>query len=487
MDVTKSIEYIGVEDAAIDLFEGRYPVKRVKHPHSITAEVPGSKSITNRAFLLAALAEGRSVLYGVLFSDDSRHFLAALCNLGFEVETDEAAHTVAITGCGGRIPKREATVDVGSAGTAARFLTAFLGFSDGRYRMDSSEQMKKRPMQELLEALTRLGADVSYEGEEYHFPYTIGHCREEDSRDAESHNQKTGHSLQEVNEITIDVDKSSQFLSALLIVSVLFSHDFTIHVTGSHGMAYVRMTVEMMRQFGLSTEVSADERTYRIPADASYQPKAYRIEPDVSAAGYFYAAGALLGVPAKVLHVHRDSMQGDIQFLNVLCDMGCRMQEQEDGIILLPEEETSYGMQGRGQGEDSGRAAATGRRLHGGSWDLSSFSDQALTLAAIAPFADSSVRIRGIGHIRFQECDRIAAIIENLCAMGVRCVEEDGNMIIDPPEVMHGAEIHTFDDHRVAMAFTLPGLLLDGQIIMNPACCRKTFENYFDVLETALY
>ncbi len=463
----------------------RYSVQKVKKPHAITAEVPGSKSITNRALLLAALAQGRSVLHGVLFSDDSRYFLSALGDLGFEVEIDEENKTVAVTGCGGRIPREEAAVYVGSAGTAARFLTAFLGLSDGRYHMNSSEQMKKRPMQELLVTLEDLGAEICYEEEQYHFPYTIGKRTGGVGVEGVTEDDCTaGNGIADidsnVDEITIDVDKSSQFLSALLIVSVLFSHDFTIHVTGTHGMAYVRMTVEMMRQFGLSIEVSDDERTYRIPANAAYQPREYRIEPDISAACYFYAAGAILGVPARVLHVHSDSMQGDIAFLSVLCDMGCTYTEEPDGITVI-----------------------SGCRLHGGSWDLSAFSDQALTLAAIAPFADAPVRICGIGHIRYQECDRIAAIIENLHAMGVRCTEENGNIIIMPSEwdadagcesdvyyehhtLLHGAEIQTYEDHRVAMAFTIPGLLLDGQVILNPSCCRKTFENFYAVLEEAL-
>ncbi len=560
------------------IYSEEYRVKKVVHPHAITVEVPGSKSITNRALLIAALANGKSVLRGVLFSDDSRHFLQALVDLGFEVSVDQATHTVEIVGCGGRIPRSEATVNVGSAGTAARFLTALLGLSDGQYRMDASEQMKKRPMKELLTALESLGAQITYEEEEYHFPYTIGNhmnaklCKnmsslevseevastkakvwydsganlasnsgnmsldastrsmnlnagndsmslDVDTRSRKASFEESGlQENQECAEITIDVDKSSQFLSALLITSVLFPHGITIHVTGSHGMAYVRMTVEMMRQFGLSVDVSADERTYQISEGASYEPRDYIIEPDLSAACYFYAAGAILGVTAKVLHVHEKCMQGDIAFLSVLCDMGCSMREEADGILLLPVE--------------------GGGVLHGGSWNLASFSDQALTLAAIAPFTDSAVEIHGISHIRYQECDRIRAILENLHAMGVRCEElEDGVRIYpaaqkpnkdiisgvpeaDGPEAgrveielqeikkneveqngagqedigqdgtgqeesrqLHGAGIETFEDHRVAMAFAIPGLRLDGQVIINPSCCRKTFENFFEVLE----
>ena len=248
-------------------------------------------SITNRALLIAALAEGKSVLRGVLFSDDSRHFLQALIDLGFEVEIDEENAVVTIVGCGGMISKSDAQINVGSAGTAARFLTAYLGLSKGSYHIDSSEQMKKRPMQELLMALEDLGAQISFKEEEYHFPFVIG-------------NDGVGR-----HEVTIDVDKSSQFLSALLIASVLFHEDFTIHVKGHHGMAYVKMTIAMMEQFGVKINRQSGD-TFCIPGNSAYVAREYRIEPDVSAAAYFYAMCPVLSVPAKVHHVHWESLQG---------------------------------------------------------------------------------------------------------------------------------------------------------------------------------
>ncbi len=439
----------------------------IQNPHPIEVSVPGSKSITNRALLLAALANGKSVLNGVLFSDDSRYFLQALMDLGFFVETDEESRTVVIEGCGGRIPKKEASVYVGSAGTAARFLTALLGLSDGRYRMDSSGQMKKRPMKELLTALIDMGAEVEFLEEEYHFPFLIG-CPSWKKQ-----------------EVTVDVDKSSQFLSALLISSVLSEKDIQIHVTGNHGMAYVDMTVSMMKQFGVSVEqrkmtgAQADldnlgiSASYQIKKDAGYAPLHYKVEPDLSAACYFYAMCPILRVPVKVKSVRWDCMQGDIRFLHVLESMGCTISKNslecaadfsgEDGLVLLPPD----------------------KKLHGGSFDLSAFSDQTLTLAAIAPFADSDVVIRNIGHIRLQECDRIEAILHNLNAMGIECEEENGNITIHPGQI-RACEIETYEDHRVAMAFSVPGLTCDGIVIRNPACCRKTFENYFDVLEACV-
>lgn len=424
------------------ILQDTYEVKPAKKKQ-IFVTVPGSKSITNRALLLAALAEGKSVLKSVLFSDDSRHFLQALIDLGFEVSVDEPGAVVEITGLGGRIPKRDASVDVGSAGTAARFLTAYLGLSEGNYHLSSSEQMKKRPMEELLSALEELGAVCSFDEEKYHFPFIIGN---------------RGMSKYEV---TIDVDKSSQFLSALLIASVLFTKDFVIHVKGQHGMAYVEMTIQLMEQFGVTVERPAPD-TFRIPGSAAYQAREYQIEPDVSAAAYFYAMGAVLQVPAKVQHVHWDSLQGDTAFLHVLEQMGCRSREEADGILLLPPESGT---------------------MSGGTFDLSAFSDQALTLSAIACFAKEPVTITGIGHIRYQECDRLQAILTNLSHMGISCESPDAGRIVIYPGQPHGCMIETFEDHRVAMSFAIPGLVTEGIVIENPLCCRKTFENYFEMLE----
>lgn len=425
-----------------------YRIKKVDNPHNIIASVPGSKSITNRALLIAALSSGKCTLKGVLFSDDSRHFLDALISLGFGVDVDEKTKTVRIKGTGGAIPNREATVDVGSAGTAARFLTAFLGLSAGRYRMVSSEQMKKRPMKELLLALEELGACIEYEEEEYHFPFTI-------------HNKGVG-----CNQVTVDVDKSSQFLSALLISAVILGKDFTVNVTGSHGMAYVDMTVRMMEQFGVRVIKRENPLSFDIKAGSAYEAIDYDIEPDLSAACYFYAMSPVLNVSSQVRVVKRaECLQGDIAFLDVLSQMGCECIDDENGIIVNPPKDG---------------------RLKGGRFDLSAFSDQALTLSAIAPFATEKVEIRGISHIRYQECDRIKAICHNLTGLGINVNENEDGVDIMPGQTK-AAVIETYDDHRVAMAFSIPGLVTDGVEIENPYCCRKTFENYFEVLEEVVY
>ena len=414
----------------------------------LTVRVPGSKSITNRALLLATLAQGTSTLRGVLFSDDSRHFLKCVQDLGFETAVDEGARTVTVKGAGGAVPLSEASQHVGSAGTAARFLTAFLGLSQGVYHMDSSEQMRRRPMAPLLDSLTELGCEVSYEGNGAEgriprsFPFTL-----------------RGHGFRK-NSICVNIDESSQFLSALLIVSCLCSQDFTTAIEGAHGMAYIEMTRKMMRQFGVET-LKRDERTFLTPAGQHYRALDYQIEPDVSAACYFYAMCPLLHIPVRVDDVHFDSLQGDVRFLQILEQMGCRAADTPWGILL---EHSADGI------------------FHGVTADMSACSDQAITLAAIAPFADSPTTITGIGHIRFQESDRIRAIVTELSKMGIRC-DEDLSSITVYPGLPRPSLVETYDDHRMAMGFSLMGLRSPGIVIHDPGCCRKTFEDYFETLE----
>lgn len=426
-------------------------IKKTSAP--LTVRVPGSKSITNRSLLLAMLADGESTLRGVLFSDDSRHFLQCVQDLGFETTVNEETCVVTVKGLGGKIPCAEASLNVGSAGTAARFLTATLGVSEGIFHMDASEQMRRRPMAPLLSSLGELGCEVACVGKDGHFPFTL-----------------TAHGFGQ-DHISIDIGHSSQFLSALLIASTLSTEDFTIQVEGTHGMAYIEMTQKMMEQFGVRVERPAADQ-FRICAGQQYTALDYQIEPDVSGACYFYAMAPLLGIPVCVEHVHFESLQGDVEFLHILEKMGCTSQETENGVLLLPPAEqpgTGAGLPG----------------FHGITVDMSSCSDQAITLAAIAPFADSPTCITGIGHIRFQESDRIHAICTELTRMGIHC-EETQDSITIYPGMPKPCTVETYDDHRMAMGFALTGLRAEGIVIDDPGCCRKTFENYFEVLEQVI-
>lgn len=419
-----------------------YEVRPFIKPASTSVQVPGSKSITNRALLLAALANGRSELKGTLVSEDAVHFLSCLEDLGFDVQKKEEGKTVLVRGMNGSIPNKSGKIYVGSAGTAARFLTAMLGLSDGVYEIDASEQMKKRPMQPLFDALRQTGAGIICLEEEGCLPVRIHGNNRHDS----------------ICRVDLDISRSTQFLSALLMTAPMLSVPLQIRITSEKkDGAYVQITRQMMQTFGVTVEQTKDG--YLIPEGAGYTGRVYQIEPDISAACYFYAAAAVCKSSVTVKDVHPDLMQGDLKFLDVLGSMGCLTEDTPEGIRLT----------GPGQ-------------LKGISVNMNDFSDQALTLAAIAPYAESPVEIQGIAHIRGQECDRIAAMSSNLKRAGIRCEEwEDGIRIY--PGMPHACEIETFQDHRVAMAFSLLGLRTAGIRILNPGCCAKTFPEYFETLE----
>lgn len=432
-----------------------YRVKKVNEikQTSITVHVPGSKSITNRALLLAALAKGESALSGVLFSDDSRHFLDCVQKLGIETKVDEKTCQVVVAGQGGQVPKSDASVYVGSAGTAARFLAAFLGLSDGTHRMDASAQMRKRPMGPLLKTLSGIGASFSFEEKEGHFPFEVtGAGLLIDASDNEK----------KCVDVSVNINDSSQFLSALLISLGAYAGESVIRVEGTHGMAYIDMTVRMMVQFGI--EVQSENGVYKIAKQGGYRAKKYDIEPDVSAACYFYAMAALLGISVTVPGIRENSLQGDVEFIHVLEKMGCTCEDTPKGICVT--------------GPKDGK-------LKGVTVNMHSFSDQAITLAAIAPFADAPTTITGIAHIRLQESNRIAAICTELARIGIRCEEGEDSITIWPG-TLKPALIQTYDDHRMAMGFSLVGLRAEGIVINDPMCCKKTFEHYFDVLDEVI-
>lgn len=399
-----------------------YSVKNIygqTNNKKVRLSVTGSKSITARAMLLSALARGESTLYGAQFSDDCETFAECLKALGIPVKADGT--TVKITGCGGKLNVSEAALNVGGAGTAARFLPAFLAFQKGKFKLDCSEQMKNRPQEPLIKALKSVGAKFTFLERENTYPFVI------EGTDSPADCAE------------VDVTKSSQFLSALLISAVCAGKPFTIRSVGTHGGDYVNMTLDMMWSFGVPVLREGDKYT----VSGGYSAKKYDIEPDVSAACYFYAINKILGTDIEVNGIMPHSMQGDIKFIKLL------------------------------------------KNFDGGKIDMGSFSDQALTMAAIAPYLSSPTEICGVGHIRGQECDRINAMSVNLRAMGVPFEErEDGIKIY--PAAPKPAVIKTFGDHRVAMSFALTGLRADGIVIENAEVCKKTFKDFFTVLDEVI-
>lgn len=429
------------------MMDNGFQVHRPDAPIDWVVEVPGSKSMTNRALLMAALADGTTTLKGVLFSDDSRHFLGSLQSLGFQVEIDEAAKLVTVTGLNGRIPVTEGEIQVGSAGTAARFLTAMLAMAEGSFVINASEQMKKRPMKPLFDVLEKMGAEITCLEKEGFLPVRV---------------KGIGGRLpaDEMCRVELDISESTQFLSALMLISPMVKQGLQVKITSERkDGAYIRITRKMMEQLG--AKVDFDGVNYTMHSGIAYQSGCCQIEPDVSAACYFYAAAALTGGRTVVRHVTRECMQGDLKFLELLAQMGCAVSDTSEGI------------------EVKGNA---GGRLKGVTVDMKDFSDQAMTLAALAPFADSDVRMENIGHIRLQESDRIHAIVTELTRLGISCEEEQDAITIHPG-TPRGAVVQTYDDHRMAMAFALIGLRTEGIEIADPMCCRKTFENYFEVFD----
>ena len=409
----------------------------VTGPVDATVSVPGSKSLTNRALCLAALASGTTTLRNALFSDDTHYFGAALQALGLAVRQDSDGATISVDGRGGMLPEPKADLFVGLAGTAARFLTALLALGNGCYTVDGAPRMRERPMAELLSALAAQGARISADTQPVRMPFTI--C---------------GAGLAG-GELQVSGVRSSQPISALLMVAPLARAATTLQIEGKLvSEPFVAMTVQLMRRFG--AEVTEHGRRFSIPAGQRYRAQDLVIEPDATSASYFFAAAAVTGGRVWVPGLGRDSLQGDLAFLDVLGRMGCQVELDAAGV----------GVQGPSE-------------LAGIDVDLSAISDTAPTLAAIAPFASGPVTIREIGHTRLQETDRVHAMAAELRRIGVPVEEGAGSLRIEPA-TPRGATIETYDDHRIAMAFAVTGLRTPGISIADPGCTAKTFPDFFE-------
>jgi len=415
--------------------------------------VPGSKSLTNRALLLAALAQGESTLTGVLFSDDTRIMLDALATLGFELAIDEAAQMVKITGQAGSVPHAGCQLFLGNAGTAYRFLAAACCLAPassenqiGSYLLDGIERMRQRPIGQLVDALRELGAGIAYEGEVGYPPLSI---------------RQTG--LQGKT-LTLQPTLSSQYISALLQVGPYCKNGLTLQFDGAvTSRPYVDMTIRLMQRFGV--KVSVDDAFTQVTVEPGvYQGQAYDIEPDASNASYFLAAAAILPESrCCIMGLHRNSLQGDVRFADMLARMGASVHWEADAIeVRSPVDDV----------------------LHGIDVDLNDMPDMAQTLAAVAMFADAPTTIRNVGNLRVKETDRMAALQIELTKLGGRVLISGDDLIIQPPRDgrIQPAVIDTYDDHRMAMSFALIGLRSPGVVIRDPACVHKTFPNFFEYL-----
>lgn len=355
-----------------------YEVQRLARPIDATVSLPGSKSYTNRALLLAAFASGRSTLTGALFSDDTRYMCEPLGRLGITVEEDDAEARFTVSGAGGSFPAAAADLYVGNAGTAARFLTAALTAGSGRFVLDGSERMRARPIEPLLAALRGLGAGARSLNGTGCPPVLV-----------EGDGLPGG-------EATVEGTISSQYLSALLMVAPLARSDVIVSVEGELVSApYVDMTMAIMRDFGAHSERAPDGR-FHVPGQQGYTSREYAVEPDASSASYFFAAAAVTGGRVRVERLGSGSVQGDLELLEVLEQMGCAVVRDANWIEI--------------QGPERLSAVAA---------DFSRMGDVATTLLAIAPFADGPVTVRGIAQTHYEESDRPVAAATELRRMGV--------------------------------------------------------------------
>jgi 3-phosphoshikimate 1-carboxyvinyltransferase len=424
-------------------------ISPIPHPLHASVRVPGSKSITNRAMLVSSLADGETTLTNALFSDDSRYFADALKQLGFAVISDPQNSSLTISGLGGLIPSHNARLFIGNAGTAARFLSAFLTLGEGEYILDGDARMRERPIADLVTALRQIGANIEpLEGKTSNAPGQI------------SPPVKIIASGLPGGKTKIAGNISSQFLSALLMVAPYASSPVEIELTTElASRPYVDLTLAIMKDFGIELQRDSYERFRSTPAHYSSHPS-FNIESDASSASYFFAAPAICSGTVRVENISSDSRQGDVAFLDVLAQMGCIVSRDATHIQV------------------TGSSA-----LHGIDVNMSDIPDTAQTLAAIAPFASSPTRIRGIASARLKETDRIHAACTELTRLGVKVEEYQDGMTIYPCNEFHPTSVQTYNDHRMAMAFALIGLRVAGISIENPACVTKTFPKFFDVFE----
>jgi 3-phosphoshikimate 1-carboxyvinyltransferase len=420
-------------------------IQPVARPPDARIHPPGSKSLTNRALVCAALARGTSTLDGLLDSEDTRVMIEALAALGISVRADHAGRDATVDGCGGQIPAASADLYVANSGTTVRFLTALVSLAHGTFRLHGTKRMHERPIGDLLDALAALGVRAESEASNRCPPVVV-----------HADGLKTG-----VTSIRGDI--SSQFLSGLLMAAPCATSGphvpLEIQIAGPLvSRPYVEMTLAVMRAFGAKVDVDSDWQRFRIPP-TGYTASKYAIEPDASAASYFWATAAITGGRVLVEGLGKHSLQGDVAFCECLARMGCRVDEDQRGITVA------------------------GGPLSGIDVDMNAISDTVQTLSAVALFADGPTEIRNVAHIRHKETDRIAALATELRKLGATVDERtDGLRIVPGP--LRAAEIDTYDDHRMAMSLALVGLKVPGVVIRDPDCTAKTYPNFWHDLES---
>ena len=406
-----------------------------------TIRPPGSKSITNRVLLCAALADGTSTLFGSLESEDTTVMVNCLRSLGANIEGNLAGGPLTVVGCNGKWPQANVDLFVGNSGTTIRFLTAAVALGSGHYRLDGIPRMRERPIGDLIETLIELNVDVEAEIGNGCPPVLV-----------RANGLSGGHAV-------LNGNLSSQFLSGLLMTAPYATRDVELSVHGTLvSKPYVTMTIAVMSEFGVAVQAPSFSNIV-VTAGQTYQAVDYSIEPDASAASYFWAAAAITGGEVTVEGLSTNAIQGDVAFCHCLEKMGCDLTISPDSITV------------------------TGKPLKGISVDMNAISDTAQTLAAVALFADGPTELRGIAHVRHKETDRIGDLAIELRKLGARIDQlEDGLRIT--PATLQGTAIETYGDHRMAMSLALVGLRIPSVEVCDPGCTAKTYPDYFKDLET---
>jgi 3-phosphoshikimate 1-carboxyvinyltransferase len=428
-------------------YPAELPIEPLAKPPVATVSVPGSKSITNRALVLAALYDGDIVcdLHGALRSEDTDVMIDSLRKLGIPVETqwDSPEPIVKFPVRTSRgVATKSADLFVANSGTTMRFLTAMVATGVGRYRLDGIPRMRERPIRDLLDALNQLaGVRATSESGNGCPPVIV-----------ESTGMQGGH-------VRIRAGVSSQFLSGLLMAAPSSDESIIVEIDGPLvSEPYVEMTLAMMSEWRLTVERIGMNQYRAEPYHNTPPPERYFIEPDASAASYFFAIPAILGGAITVRGMKRDMLQGDVKFVDVLERMGCTVEYREEGIRLACD--------------------PAGRTPRGVDVDMNAISDTVMTLAVVALFAEGPTTIRNVAHIRHKETDRIAAVATELRKLGARVEERDDGLTIHPGP-LKGCAVDTYNDHRMAMSLALVGLKVPGVVIRNPGCVAKTYPGFW--------
>lgn len=412
-------------------------VHPLRHRLDVTAPVPGSKSHTNRALVCAALATGTSRLAGALFAEDTLAMVETLRELGSDIVSDAGDASMRVSGTGGRLRPGPARLNVRQSGTTGRFVLPMLTLGEGRYELDGDPQLRSRPFGDLVDALGSLGAKI--EGTQ--LPLHV-----------------MGGTL-DGGQVSVSGSVSSQFLSGLLLSAPGAASEVELSVDGALvSRPYIDLTLSTMASFSAVVERDAYRRF--VVAPTGYQAASVMIEPDASAASYFFGAAAISGGRVTVDGLGTNTVQGDMAFVDVLERMGCTVERSESRTTVIGPEQLS---------------AVT--------VDMADFSDTAQTLAVVATFADAPSELRGIGFIRHKETDRIGAVATELARRGIAVDQTDDSLVVHPGQPTPGV-VETYDDHRMAMSFALLGLCHPGIEIADPGCVAKTFPNFFAVLDT---